>query len=184
MKTLAKKSTANQRNKHNGEKVYIQWLTTLSIFIRLAVVASGVVPMAPGVSAPNIFKRWKNGLQTIRVRRFEKYHVTVPFEWCYGQGVFANFYLPERSSCLSLSLFLFPPPSLSHPHSSLPLLLFPLPLPPLLSPPTPSHTPSITNLPSLSLPSLRSRPLIRGLRKRSPSGNRIWCNLALKPDIL
>jgi len=41
-----KDPTANQRKKHNGEKLqkvgYIQWITTLSIFIRLAVVASQI----------------------------------------------------------------------------------------------------------------------------------------------
>jgi len=44
MKALPKKSTANQRKKHNVEK-YIQWVTTQSltirsIFMHIAVVAS------------------------------------------------------------------------------------------------------------------------------------------------
>ena len=43
MKALAKKSTANRRKEHDAEK-YIQWVTTLSLTIRLrlAVVASQI----------------------------------------------------------------------------------------------------------------------------------------------
>jgi len=44
MKDLAKKSTANQCKKHNGETVHsvAYKVTTLSILIRLAVVASQI----------------------------------------------------------------------------------------------------------------------------------------------
>jgi len=36
MKALAKKSTANQRKEHNVDK-YIQWVTTLSLTVRVTV---------------------------------------------------------------------------------------------------------------------------------------------------
>jgi len=61
---------------------------------------------AHGARVPNIFKRWKNGLPTIRVQTLwwvPSLPCMLQFRLCdlMVRGVVANFYLPERCSCPS-----------------------------------------------------------------------------------